>query len=237
MKELIPGLYVFDEIGETVHAYAWVWQEGVTLIDTGMPSHAPAINDALIKNGFPLHRVKRIIVTHGDLDHMGGLAQLRRATRAGVACHTVEKALLEKPSKRHPTSLLLRPIFSLVTLAPGLRSEAVHPDELLVDGQELAEGFTVIHTPGHTAGHISLLHRARRFLITGDALSNRTGKLTLPPPLFTPDMHNAQRSLWKLAKKYGDDFDAVFFGHGAPILNNGGARIKSLAAQVFSAEM
>ena len=167
MKQIIPNLYEIDEIGETVHCYAWEWSQGITLIDTGMPG-----------NG------------------------------------------------------------ALMRLAPLLRVQPVSPDMLLVDGQELPDGFIVVHTPGHTPGHISLLHRQRRLLITGDALSNTKGKLRVPDNNpFTSDVKNCQRSVWKLAKKYGDDYDVIVFGHGAPILNNGGQKVKSLASQIFSAEV
>ena len=49
MKEIVPGLWDIDEIGDQVHAYLWQWQQGFTLIDTGMPSHAPIILEALKK--------------------------------------------------------------------------------------------------------------------------------------------------------------------------------------------
>lgn len=237
MKQIVPNLYVFDEIGEMVHAYLWEWSEGVTLIDTGVPSSAEPIQRALVANGYPLHRVKRIILTHCDVDHMGSAAALKRATGAPVACHTVEKDWVEHPNKRTPSSILLRPVFRLISLAPGLHSEPVTPDELLVDGQELPEGLTVVTTPGHTPGHISLIQRERRILIAGDCLGNRGGKLAVPGALFTPDMKNAQRSVWKLAKKYGDEIDVAVFGHGPPIEGNAGPRIKSLASQIFSSEV
>lgn len=237
MKQIVPGLYSLDEIGDMVHCFLWEWEQGVTLIDTGMPNSAKVIMQALVANGYPLHQVKRIILTHGDADHMGAAAALKRATGAKVACHTVEKVILEKPSLRQPTNVLLRPLFRLISLLPALRTRPVTPDELLVDGQELPEGLTVVHTPGHTPGHISLLHRGKRFLIAGDCLNNRRGKPEVPGAIFTPDMKNAQRSVWKLAKKHGDDFDVIAFGHGEPILSNGGARIKALASQIFSSEV
>ncbi len=43
MKQIIPGLWEFDEIGEAVHAYLWEWPGGLTLIDTGHPQDAPKI--------------------------------------------------------------------------------------------------------------------------------------------------------------------------------------------------
>lgn len=237
MKQIIPGLWDIDEIGAAVHCYLWEWSGGVTLIDTGMPKDARTILDVLVRNGHALHTLRRVIVTHSDLDHAGGLAKIRRATGASVLCHAVEKGLLEHPGRRQLGSALIKAPLLLFSRMPGFRQTAVSPQELAVDGDILPEGFTVIHTPGHTPGHISLLHREKRLLIAGDALSNWGGKLQGPPPIFTPDGKNAQRSIWKLAKKYGDDFETIVFGHGPPILSNGGKRVKALASQVFATEI
>ncbi|MDI9546740.1 MAG: MBL fold metallo-hydrolase [Chloroflexota bacterium] len=237
MKQIIPGLWDIDEIGDAVHCYLWEWDGGVTLIDTGMPSHARTILDALMHNNYPLHTVTRVIVTHSDLDHAGGLAKIRRATGASVVCHAVEKELLEHPNRRLLGSALLRASMTLLSPLPAFHQTPVIPQELVVDGDTLPEGFTVIHTPGHTPGHIALLHREKRLLIAGDALANRGGKLQGPASLFTPDGKNAQRSIWKLAKKYGDDYETIVFGHGPAILSNGGKRVKALASQVFAAEI
>jgi glyoxylase-like metal-dependent hydrolase (beta-lactamase superfamily II) len=235
MRQIVPGLWVIDEIGSNVHCYLWQWADGATLIDTGFPKDAEVILRTLVKHNVPLHSIKRIIVTHVDLDHSGGLAAIQKATKAQVACHTVEKEFVEYPLRRQPAFLPMRPPFWLISALPGFRQVGVAPDLLMVDGYELPEGLTVIHTPGHTPGHISLLHKERRFLITGDAMSNRGGKLRSPLFVYTPDLQNAHRSIWKLAKKYGDDFETVVFGHGPPILNNGGKRVKALASRLFSA--
>jgi glyoxylase-like metal-dependent hydrolase (beta-lactamase superfamily II) len=74
-------------------------------------------------------------------------------------------------------------------------------------------------------------------LIAGDALNNRGNRLGLPPPAFTPDMENARRSIWKVAKKYGDDIDTIVFGHGPPVMQNGGHRLKSMMSQIYSTEV
>lgn len=239
MQQIIPGFYRIDEIGDAVHCYLWEWDGGVTLIDTGFPRDARTILDALRDNGYPLHSVKRIIITHIDSDHIGSAAALKRATGAVVACHTVEKQYLENPGRRQPANWLLRPLFWVAAgLMPRLlRASPVPVDELYVDGQITPEGFTVIHTPGHTPGHISLLHKSKRVLIAGDALSNRDGNLQSATGPFTPDEHNAQRSIWKLAKKYGDDFEVVAFGHGPTLFQNGGKRVKGLASRIFSQEI
>lgn len=237
MNQIIPGFWSIDEIGDAVHCYLWEWSGGYTLIDTGMPKDARTILDVLVRNNFPLHMLTRIIVTHSDLDHAGGLAKIKRATGASVLCHAVEKELLEHPRRRPMGSLIVRAVVTASSFLPGASQIPVSPQELVVDGDILPEGFLAIHTPGHTPGHMALLHRDKRLLVAGDALSNRGGKLRAPSPLFTPDEKNAQRSIWKLAKKHGDDIETIVFGHGPPILSNGGKRIKALASQVFATEI
>ena len=134
MRQIVPNLFVFDELGPVVNSFLWVWDGGISLIDTGMPGSGTTISRALVQAGYPLHLLRRIILTHGDLDHAGGVRALRRPG-VSVACHTVEKAMLEKPSLRKPSYLAARPIFSLVSLLPVMHLKPLSPDELLVDGQ------------------------------------------------------------------------------------------------------
>jgi glyoxylase-like metal-dependent hydrolase (beta-lactamase superfamily II) len=240
MREVLPGLWDLDEIGTMVHAYLWQWEKGVSIVDSGTPGNAGKILGAVQRLGYAPEDVQRLIVTHADIDHVGNLKELKRVTGAPVACHTVEREFLEHPERRGPSKSLLgyaiRPLFALARQFPAFHVDPVVPDELYVDGDRLPEGFIIIHTPGHTPGHIALLHPAKRFLIAGDALNARGGKLGGPPPLFTPDVENANRSIWKLWKKYGSEYDAIVFGHGEPILDRAGEQIKTLVDQLFEAE-
>ena len=236
MKQIIPGLWQIDEIDSFVNYYAWEWDGGITLIDAGLKSDAPNLLNALTSHGWPLHSIRRVLVTHADADHVGGLATVKQASGARVACHAVEKVYLEQRKSR-PVAWYVRPVEAMMGLRPSMRYSPVTPDELMLDGQMTPEGFTVIHTPGHTPGHISLLHKERRLLIAGDALSNRKNQLAPPPSMLTPDPDNAARSIWKLAKKYGDDYETIVFGHGPPILQNGGKRVRGLTSQIFSEEI
>jgi glyoxylase-like metal-dependent hydrolase (beta-lactamase superfamily II) len=237
MKQVMPGLWEIDEIGQDVHCYLWEWSQGYTLIDTGFAKDATTIIESLRRSKVALHAIRRIIVTHADPDHSGGVPQLKRVTQAEVICHAVEKEFLEHPTRRHVGAWYMRVPLLIAAMVPSYHQRAVVPDVLVVDGQVLPEGFTVVHTPGHSPGHISLLHRERRLLIAGDALSNRDGRLRIPTTGYTSDPLNAQRSIWKLAKRYGDDFETVVFGHGPPLLSNGGKRVKGLASELFSSEV
>lgn len=237
MKEIVPGLWDIDEIGPSVHVYLWQWAEGATLIDMGLPGNADKILAAARSLGYAPKDIKRLIVTHADIDHVGSLNELKQATGAPIGCHAVEKELLEHPERRLPSKTLsgyaIRPLFMLARLVPSLRIEPITPDELYLDGERLPEGFVVIHTPGHTPGHISLLHPEMRFLIAGDALNTRGGTLAGPPAIFTPDMDSARQTIWKLWKKHGIDYDAIAFGHGEPIRQEAAQVLQGLVEQLF----
>ena len=73
-------------------------------------------------------------------------------------------------------------------------------DRIVEDGEELpfCGGITVIHTPGHTPGHICLYIGQSKTLIAGDALSVEGGKLGPLPRFASLDWPLAVRSLGKL---------------------------------------
>jgi glyoxylase-like metal-dependent hydrolase (beta-lactamase superfamily II) len=91
-------------------------------------------------------------------------------------------------------------------------------DRKLVEGDEVA-GFKVLHTPGHTIGHVSYWRDSDRALILGDVLNNMdtvTGIRGLhePKPFFTPDPEENRRSAKRLAAL---EPALVMFGHGPPM--------------------
>lgn len=94
-----------------------------------------------------------------------------------------------------------------------------HPvSRVLSEGDEVA-GFTVLDTPGHTRGHISLWRESDRVLILGDVLNNMnlmTGipGLNQPPALFTTDPVRNRASIRRLAALRPA---LALFGHGAPL--------------------
>ena len=91
-------------------------------------------------------------------------------------------------------------------------------DRALREGDEVG-GFTVIDTPGHSAGHVAYWREADRALIVGDVLFGLhpvTGRRGLyqPPDQFTPDPARNRESIRKLAAL---EPELVCFGHGAPL--------------------
>jgi glyoxylase-like metal-dependent hydrolase (beta-lactamase superfamily II) len=101
------------------------------------------------------------------------------------------------------------------------------PRELLglYDGDEVF-GLTVIGTPGHTAGHISLLDPVASVLIAGDALNGNNGSVAGPNPQFSEDHNEALATVGKMA---GYEYETLYFGHGEPVFEGASALVAGLA--------
>jgi glyoxylase-like metal-dependent hydrolase (beta-lactamase superfamily II) len=203
---------------------------GPTLIDTGLPGQEEAIAAALEEAGVQVRDLERIILTHQDIDHVGSLHALARASGARVLAHTIEAPFIDgtqPPRFARPEILAQRPEFR--ALVERFQWTAV--DETLEDGARLdvAGGIQVIFTPGHTPGHVSLYLERSRTLIAGDALMAGEGRLSGPNPSATPDMETASRSVGKLATL---DVQAIICYHGGLVRDDAGGQLRSTAEQL-----
>jgi glyoxylase-like metal-dependent hydrolase (beta-lactamase superfamily II) len=107
--------------------------------------------------------------------------------------------------------------------------EPVPVDEVLrQDGPFSVPGFTAIHTPGHTAGHVSfLLDRGGGVLFAGDTAVGGRRKVRRTPRVMTADAAAARDSVARLAEAR---FDVAVFGHGPAVRSHAVDRFKELAA-------
>jgi glyoxylase-like metal-dependent hydrolase (beta-lactamase superfamily II) len=160
---------------------------GATLIDTGVPGMLDELRAALLAEGVELKDIRRVLVSHHDLDHVGLLAEVVRESGAQVWTSAGEQPFVEgaqSPQKQPGTP----PLEAL----KGIRVSRV-----LQDGErlELAGGVRVVATPGHTVGHLSFLVEQDGVLISGDALTSDGGVLGGPNPQYTADVPGAQKSV------------------------------------------
>ncbi len=79
----------------------------------------------------------------------------------------------------------------------------------LADGDKIC-GLTVLATPGHTDGHVSLLHDSGALLM-GDMVGNTNGALSRAPAAFTADATQAEQSLQRIGQL---DFERLLTSHG-----------------------
>jgi len=218
----------------------WDEKDGAALIDTGTPGSDAVIGEHLARLGLGWKDIRRIIITHQDIDHIGGASAIVQASNAEVLAHKDDvpyiqgdRRLLKMDAARMESMILTLPVEQREAVRRLFASlPKVHVTRALADGETLPNsgGITVIHTPGHTPGHISLFLESEGILVSGDALRAENGILQGPSPTATPDLAAAAASLRKLLHY---PIKSVLCYHGGLTTGPGAlARLRELAGAV-----
>lgn len=184
-----------------VSAYILYRAGEAALVDTGVAGSEGAIEASLGELGLGWNAVGHVIVTHKHPDHMGSL---------GAIVPLVPEAEIYAGAADIPA------IGSVASLAA------------VGDGDRVFD-LEIIETPGHTAGHISVLDSLAGILVTGDALNGVSGDVEGPDPGFSEDMTVAVESVSKLA---GFTYEIALFGHGQPVLEGASEAVNELASSL-----
>ncbi len=189
--EALDLSFMFGGRSASIHPLLlWSGEEGATLVDTGFPGQFAALEKAITECGVAMADVRTVIITHQEIDHIGNLPEVVRAGGARVLAHAEEVPYIqgERPLiKADPQRLekMLR-FLSEEQRAHTLRLFTQPPtafvDQRLADNEELPlhGGLRVLHTPGHTPGHVCLYVAACRLLVSGDELRVENGELLGP---------------------------------------------------------
>ena len=223
---ILPGLHELRLPG--VNAFLLESEsEGLTLVDTGLPGSAPAIIDAMGSLGRETSELGQILVTHCHADHTGNLAELKEMTGARVFMHRRDASLVARgravrplfPSPGILNSFLYKRMIGPkpATVAP------VEADVWVEDREEIPVwgGISVIHTPGHTEGHVAFLARERGVLFVGDAAANF---FDLRLMVAYEHFRQGVMSLGRLSQHR---FEIACFGHGPSIPYGADRRFRS----------
>lgn len=208
MRQLVDGVFEI-EIG-FVHAHLVVTDSGVVLVDTGLPGRSVALARALVDVGRRVGEVSAILLTHRHADHTGGAAELRRRSGARTVAHAADAGSIQGSGTVASTPLQRLLAAVLPTAEPVRVDEVLHGD-----GPLSVPGFSAVHTPGHTPGHVSfVLDRDGGVLFAGDAAAGRRAGVGRSPRLMTADGQAAENSLRRLAEL---EFEIAVFGHGRAV--------------------
>ena len=142
--------------------------ETISLIDTGVAGCEIAIFDYIRLIGRDPNEISLIILTHSHPDHIGAAKTIQEVTGCSVMAHPAERSWIEDVNLQNRE----RQVPGFLTLVGG----SVHLDHELADGDVIDSDGTeeyelqVFHTPGHSAGSISLLEQGEGALFCGDAI-------------------------------------------------------------------
>ena len=191
-----------------INCYVIAHPDGDVLVDALTRLEARLILKALRGRKLAAH-----VATHAHPDHVGATHAVATQLGIPVWAHAADRAAVEDTAEieRRQPDALINTVFAKVMLGPG------HPvARELAEGDEVA-GFTVLHTPGHSVGHVALWRERDGVLILGDVLNNQhpilgfPRGLRLPLDVFTPEPEVNRQS----AKRLGElGAKTVLFGHG-----------------------
>jgi hydroxyacylglutathione hydrolase len=188
------------------------------IVDTGYPGSCPAIIAKLKQNGIDPKSVSLILITHGHADHFGSAADLKKQTGAPVAVHKLDAAALIKGEDPplDPTGTPGRLLLSLMSKKGPAKAPPLQPDIIIEHELNLSK-FGVdghaVHTPGHTAGSVSVLLPGGR-IIAGDTIMRGLIRFWQPHyPLFANNIFQLRESIKFILRQKPSK---IYSGHGGP---------------------
>ncbi len=182
--------------------------ERPVLVDTGFGGDLAETERLLREAGVPPERLSLIVNTHYHCDHAGGNSGLQARYSLPVAAHAREADLV---NRRDPDACAAEWLDQPV--------EPYRVDRPLADGDALDAGglvLQVLHTPGHTRGHIALWAPEERVLICGDAVH---GDDVAWLNLFREGDDALERALATLDRLARLPVRWACSGHGPPMVN------------------
>jgi len=223
--EIAPRIWRIPTLGDYINSFAFEERDGsVTLIDCGLKRAPKKIVRALGTMGKDTSDVQRIILTHAHNDHAGGAAHIAALSGAsGVDVHSEDAPFVRAgESPPRDTSTTAGKLFARL---PGGGFDPLEVSQELQAGDvlDIAGGVEVHHTPGHTPGHISLLHQESGVLITGDAIFNMRARMSWPIAAFCTSARLNEQSAHVLGELV---YHTAAFTHGPHIAKTGREAIR-----------
>ncbi len=219
-EEVAEGVFQIE--GKRSNSYL-LTDKQVQLIDTGMPGDEEKIIAVLHSLGYVPGDLNCIFITHAHLDHVGGLAALKKASNARIVAGAADAAYVEgrRMFWRMNREGMGGKLFKLMLLLLEICGRKYRPSAVDVAwqsgrGPEMMGDVQILATPGHSPGSLCFRHMHKKILFTGDALSGAKG-LRLPPRAGCADYAAALDSVSRLARL---DVALCLFGHGPPLADN-----------------
>lgn len=189
--------------------------DGFILIDTGLSMFWERLENELLMVGCLPDKLKLVVITHGDTNHIGNCAILQEKYKCKIAMHKDDSLMAEESLvvKRKVKTLMAKIFIFLRRLKRRkIAFKNFKPDVYLVDGQSL-NGYglnaSVVHIPGHTKGSIGILADDGS-LFAGDTFTNRK------KPDTATYIENSEELKNSIVRLKSMPIKTIYPGHGKP---------------------
>jgi len=192
----LRDIYFIEGIGLCSNIFIFAEGDTISLVDTGSGMEPNAVIPPLEQLGLKIDGVARVVITHGHIDHIGGLTEICEHSSPEILVHQSD--------------------------ADELKSLGIKSIVYVKDGDNIRLGrrnLRVIHTPGHTEGSVCL--HDNEVILTGDTAfpGGYFGRTDLP----SGDWRKLIDSLDKLSRL---DVRVMLPGHGEPLLSEASSHLR-----------
>jgi glyoxylase-like metal-dependent hydrolase (beta-lactamase superfamily II) len=174
-----PGIHRIEDA--YTNWYLVEGDDGLTIVDAGVPSSWDSLLDALRQLGRRTEEIRALVLTHAHFDHVGFAERARRELTIPVYVHEDDAPLTMHPwrydHERPRAIYFATQVQALPVVATFLRHRAFWPSpikEIVRYGDEgtlpVPGNPRIVRTPGHTIGHCGLHFPERDTVIAGDAI-------------------------------------------------------------------
>lgn len=216
---LAEGVWRLPTVGDFVNSFVFEEPDGrVSLVDTGLRGMGPRrITAGLASLGKTPDDIARIVLTHVHFDHAGGAAGMVQASGGDLLVHEHDAPAMEEGlAPRYERDGIAGTLMNAL-LRKRLQPCSVDHGYAEGDFLDVGGGLRVLHTPGHTPGHCSLLHERTGVLITGDAIFNWKHRPSWPFRIFCSNVPQSRQTAERLGEA---DYETAAFTHGPEIRGN-----------------
>ncbi|HWG26004.1 MBL fold metallo-hydrolase [Actinospica sp.] len=232
-EQVAPGVHRLGD--EVVNFYLIEHEDGLVLVDAGLPGHFGLLQERVARLGYSLTDIRAVLLTHGHLDHTGLAERLRAEAGAEIWIHREDAPILAdgprsamrhaKPERSMLPYLLRRPAAIRTPLhmarsgaftAPKVQEFSVLPGEQPLD--TVPGRPQPVLVPGHTSGSVAYHFADRGLLFTGDALVTADGMTghTGPSLVCRGFTHDGAAALASLDRIAALPQALILPGHGRP---------------------
>jgi hydroxyacylglutathione hydrolase len=192
----LSDIYFIEGIGLCSNIFIFVERNRISLVDTGSGIAPNTVISQLEQLGLKIEEVARVVLTHGHIDHIGGLTEIRKCCSPEIFIHEND--------------------------ADDVISLGIKLVDHLKDGDKIRLGrrdLRVLHTPGHTEGSVCL--HDGELILTGDTAfpGGYFGRTDLP----SGDWRKLIDSLDRLSHL---EVRVMLPGHGEPLLSEASSHLR-----------